>query len=128
MKVMGIGQFLTSQHREQIDLLLKEEKERADKSGVKKGMKGKTEEEAGVGVGMFEEGEEAPKDEEEEKVEGAAASTPLVPEQQAGPFQVKIEEKLEYGERDILQRAKVYTNRDSVKHYKRFWKTWKSTL
>jgi hypothetical protein len=92
-------------------------------------MKGKTEEEAGVGVGMFEEGEEVPKEEEEEKVEGAAASTPLVPEQQkAEPFEVKIEEKLEYGERDILQRAKVYTNRDSVKHYKRFWKTWKSTL
>jgi len=127
--VMGIGQFLTPQHANQINALLEGEKNRVDKSAVKKGMKGKTEEEAGVGVGMFEEGEEVPKEEEEEKVEGAAASTPLVPEQQqAGPVEAKIEEKLEYGERDILQRAKVYTNRDSVKHYKRFWKTWKSTL
>ena len=126
LKVMGIGQFLTSHYAREMENLLHGEKQRADKSALKKGTRGKNEEEAGVGVGMFEEGEEVPKEEEQGEV--APAQGVPVAEQQSSLVQPKIEEKLEYGERDILQRAKVYTNRDSVKHYKRFWKTWKSTL
>lgn len=123
LKVMGIAPFLPLEYQKQIETLRQAEKHKADKAVTKKDTK--KEEEAGVGVGMFEEGEEVPKDEEQGEV--APVQTVTVTEQHQGPVQPKIEEKLEYGERDILQRAKVYTNRDSVKHYKRFWKTWKST-
>ena len=128
--VNGIGCFLIEKYEKQIQALTNTEKSRAEKSALKKGSK-RTAAESGVGVGMFEEGEEDAEDKEapeqpEDEAKTAEPDIPAMTEKKPEVFQPKIEEKLEYGERDILQRAKVYINRDSVKNYKRFWTTWKS--